>query len=594
MANSLIEDVMNEQPINDGGKKSNQPNNGKGKGKGSKKAIIILIVLLLIIIIAAIICIMVLSNKKTEVNAKQAFFNSITKNNLEQVSNLDLYGEFISDMLSQSSSTQTDINLSYSTEDASINNIELSADSMYDAENLKAYSDMTLSYSDNELFNLELLASNEAVALKSDEIVNNFVGASYEYLMQSGLVSAYANVSTGDGNESSVNINTDDTLDTYTNDIETEASDIENFTISDESIEIYKDILDKNLDDSQFTSNEVTLNMESGTVDCTEYTLTMSEEQFIDICKQLLEGFETDTDTLDIITPMLSALGYSETDLINVVDNMISQLENAETDGNSNIVIKVYDNNGQTVKLSIQVSGITMEIEYVYGDSESSIKITAVEDESGEGVSYKITNKKSDLTQNLDFEISVIEDNSVSQTVTLETEVIKSGSDYTFNMNIDSKANDTSLSIESTSEIQFTDVDIEDLTSENCVFLDDLTEEQQTELLNSISERAQVVFSEKMSDLSFIDTNTNTTIVDQDDNTEDDTDAKETAKQDLITAIQNDMTESLNNGEEYTLQDLEGLQIDGHTVEVEVSDDLAVVTVDGYTFNIDSEFNLSE
>ena len=79
-----------------------------------------------------------------------------------------------------------------------------------------------------------------------------------------------------------------------------------------------------------------------------------------------------------------------------------------------------------------------------------------------------------------------------------------------------------------------------------------------------------------------------------DDNTEDDTDAKETAKQDLITAIQNDMTESLNNGEEYTLQDLEGLQIDGHTVEVEVSDDLAVVTVDGYTFNIDSEFNLSE
>lgn len=592
MANSLIEDVMNEQPINDGGKKPNQPNNGKGKG--SKKAIIILIVLLLIIIIAAIICIMVLSNKKTEVNAKQAFFNSITKNNLEQVSNLDLYVEFISDMLSQSSSTQTDINLSYSTEDASINNIELSADSMYDAENSKAYSDMTLSYSDNELFNLELLASNEAFGLKSDEIVNNFVGASYEYLMQSGLVSAYANVSTGDGNESSVNINTDDTLDTYTNDIETEASDIENFTISDESIEIYKDILDKNLDDSQFTSNEVTLNMESGTVDCTEYTLTMSEEQFIDICKQLLEGFETDTDTLDIITPMLSVLGYSETDLINVVDNMISQLENAETDGNSNIVIKVYDNNGQTVKLSIQVSGITMEIEYVYGDSESSIKITAVEDESGEGVSYKITNKKSDLTQNLDFEISIIENNSVSQTVTLATEVIKSGSDYTFNMNIDSKANDTSLSIESTSEIQFTDVDIEDLTSENCVFLDDLTEEQQTELLNSISERAQVVFSEKMSDLSFIDTNTNTTFVDQDDNTEDDTDAKETAKQDLITAIQNDMTESLNNGEEYTLQDLEGLQIDGHTVEVEVSDDLAVVTVDGYTFNIDSEFNLSE
>ena len=193
------------------------------------------------------------------------------------------------------------------------------------------------------------------------------------------------------------------------------------------------------------------------------------------------------------------------------------------------------------------------------------------------------------------YEISFIENDSVNQTVTFATEVIRSGSEYTFNMNIDSQETDTSLTIESSSNIQFTDVEVEDLTSENSVLLDDLTEEQQTELLNSISERLQFVLSEKMSELSFIDTNTNTTIVDQGNSTEeDDTALKEAAKQDLITAIQNEMTESINSGEEYTLQNLEGLQVDGHIVEVEISDDIAIVTVDGYTFNIDSEFNLSE
>ena len=73
MANSLIEDVMNERPINnDGEKKQKQP-----KNKGSKKAIIILIILLLIIIIAAVIVMLVLSSRNSEVNAKQAFFDAI-------------------------------------------------------------------------------------------------------------------------------------------------------------------------------------------------------------------------------------------------------------------------------------------------------------------------------------------------------------------------------------------------------------------------------------------------------------------------------------------------------------------------------------
>ena len=54
------------------------------------------------------------------------------------------------------------------------------------------------------------------------------------------------------------------------------------------------------------------------------------------------------------------------------------------------------------------------------------------------------------------------------------------------------------------------------------------------------------------------------------------------------------MTNSLNNGEEYTIQDLEDLKLENHEIEVKISDDIAVVTVDGYTFNIDSEFNLSE
>ncbi len=581
MANSLIEDVMNEQPINENG--SNQK---KSKNKKSKKIIIILIILILIIIACIAGVLIWLNSQKSVKTAKQGFFETVTKSNVQEIGTMDLYTEFFEDMFSENSSVETNVDISFSSEDVSVDNISLNIDSKNDIENLETYSNMTLNYSDNEIFNLEFLANSEALALKSDEIISNYVGLRYEYILNN-LISAQNNSDSEDYG-----------YELYqTSDLQADLDEENNLNnqalLTDESIQMYKDILVNNLDDSQFSKKDVTLEMDSGTVDCTEYTLTMSETQLVDICKQLLQGFETDTDTIEAFSSILSIYGYSESDLIDIIDNMIEQLEDTKTNESTDFVIKAYDNNGQTVKLNIQYDGITMEIEYAYGD-ESSIKITAVEDETEDGLSYKITNKKSDLTQNVDFEMSVIEEGLVSQTVTFSTEVVKSGSDYTLNLGYEIKSQDQTINVDSVSDIEFTDVDIDDLTTDNCVYIDDLTEEEQTALLNSISEKAQTVLSEKISELSFIDTNTDNTVVDQGDVAEDDDSAKETAKQDLIEAIQTEMTNSLNNGEEYTIQDLEDLKLENHEIEVKISDDIAVVTVDGYTFNIDSEFNLSE
>ena len=368
MANSLIEDVMNEQPINENG--SNQK---KSKNKKSKKIIIILIILILIIIACIAGVLIWLNSQKSVKTAKQGFFETVTKSNVQEIGTMDLYTEFFEDMFSENSSVETNVDISFSSEDVSVDNISLNIDSKNDIENLETYSNMTLNYSDNEIFNLEFLANSEALALKSDEIISNYVGLRYEYILNN-LISAQNNSDSEDyGYELYQTSDLEANLDEENN-LNNEA------LLTDESIQMYKDILVNNLDDSQFSKKDVTLEMDSGTVDCTEYTLTMSETQLVDICKQLLQGFETDTDTIEVFSSILSIYGYSESDLIDVVDSMIEQLEDTKTNESTDFVIKAYDNNGQTVKLNIQYDGITMEIEYVYGD-ESSIKITAVEDE---------------------------------------------------------------------------------------------------------------------------------------------------------------------------------------------------------------------
>ena len=54
------------------------------------------------------------------------------------------------------------------------------------------------------------------------------------------------------------------------------------------------------------------------------------------------------------------------------------------------------------------------------------------------------------------------------------------------------------------------------------------------------------------------------------------------------------MRDKLDNNSNLTIKDLEGLQIEGYDVKTSVTSNLAIITINGYTFHIDSDFNLSD
>jgi len=54
------------------------------------------------------------------------------------------------------------------------------------------------------------------------------------------------------------------------------------------------------------------------------------------------------------------------------------------------------------------------------------------------------------------------------------------------------------------------------------------------------------------------------------------------------------MRQYLDQGNNLRIQDLEGLQIPGYEVNISISPNLAIITVNGYRFNLDSDFNLSD
>ena len=69
---------------------------------------------------------------------------------------------------------------------------------------------------------------------------------------------------------------------------------------------------------------------------------------------------------------------------------------------------------------------------------------------------------------------------------------------------------------------------------------------------------------------------------------------KEEVKQVLIDVLSNKMREYLDSGNELKLEDLRDLQIPGYEVGTSISSNLAIITVNEFSFKLDSDFNLSD
>ena len=65
------------------------------------------------------------------------------------------------------------------------------------------------------------------------------------------------------------------------------------------------------------------------------------------------------------------------------------------------------------------------------------------------------------------------------------------------------------------------------------------------------------------------------------------------AKQKIIEYVSLEMKQAMDNGETYTLENLNSLQIPDSEYSISVNDNIAIIIIDGFEFTLDSDFNLS-
>ena len=385
---------------------------------------------------------------------------------------------------------------------------------------------------------------------------------------------------------------------------------MENQTNNNESIETNDGNSNENLITSVETTSDLTPVGES------ENAFTLSSENII----SLILGKKID---------------ISVSELQEQIDNLIEDVKNSSGNG---IKITVYVNvsNNNTEKISATLpDGETLDMEFTTNESnenDNTLKLTYIKDTETTIVTNNETNTENGV------ETYSAEDN-LENTAEAQTENSKDG--FTLNLNkvssdasttlkigfknkkkeqinqkfnIEIKTNGTESSNNITNDIVFTfgtdtneykllldntinfnvTPEIEDLTDENCLFVENLSEEEFNSTMQAIQERIGVVYQEKMNNLNVIDTNTNSPIVESNTQTEVPEVTREEAKEALIQRVSNLMGEAQNNGEEFTIQNLADLTMDGFDVSADVTDTEAIIVVDTYKFRIDPNFVLTD
>lgn len=307
---------------------------------------------------------------------------------------------------------------------------------------------------------------------------------------------------------------------------------------------------------------------------------------------------EREFTTSDLITILLGRkVSLSKDKFIEKIDDYIENIE-----GNG-LTITIYVSDEKTEKISLTLPNENkLDVQFLENtEKENTIEFTYLYKNSDykSGISINIDEVHNSASSSIKLVRNYIEDEKINkkETISVQTTGTKNANTISNDIIISFLTDSDETKIVADNKIKFLSEDeniiLDKLSEENCVFLDDLQVEDRELTIQAIKDKIQVVLEGKKSNMNLIDLNNKSSIVSSnlENMTEDNYSLVKSALENKINELRTQFEE---NGEEFTLQNLVDLTIEGFEVTTNVEEDRAVVVIDAYTFIIDKDFNISD
>ena len=213
-------------------------------------------------------------------------------------------------------------------------------------------------------------------------------------------------------------------------------------------------------------------------------------------------------------------------------------------------------------------NGFSVECKFINGNSQNSIN-----------VNYNFIESEK-INKKINFSINTT-GNINSKTIKNDIVIISSGEEK------------DELVIENAVEFDRSEV-IQEFSDNNLLLIDNLSEDDESEVLKAIILQLKNFRENKKQEVNLIDTSNQKYFINRNYDNLSHSITYEEAKNVLVEKISSMMGEAQSRNEEFTIKNLSDLTIDGYNVSSTVTDENATVVIDIYTFNIDSNFVLTD
>lgn len=512
----------------------------------------------------------------------------------------------------------------------------------------KSSADVNLNYGDNKLVNVVGLADINNIAAYSQEVGEQYIGvskANYGKILERATEGAYT--------EKQYN----QIINTLTNTDVSDLTKEQRESMKNAFTEIVKGYFftDKFVREKDVSTmyNEVSTITDAYSVNLTKedaYNILIKE---VDTLKNDATFLNFIVENYNASNPDTQLTATSLTELLNSWCLAIQNQKAQEKDlANQALRVTLYVLDEKVIKVDIVYNSdieISLEIYTdgikltAIGNAAPLVSLTTPEGTQVEatadriGFSLKVSKTApSDIAETYKYDLALIQNNKIMYRFIIDstrTGLVSSNNvENVFNITFKNMPENEETKLYITAKTEFKDnVTINDIQPENTVFLDKLSDEEFGTYLNDLKERIFKVYSDKVKEFEIISAKSSNTIIDQpgmeveqpapeqqpqqqqpapeqqeQQNTQTqqpsieqpDVSAtqltREQVQQMIVNAIVAKSQEIVNNeNRNITLNDLQNLNIDGEAVSALITNDTATLSYKGFSFTIDSSFNIS-
>ena len=307
-----------------------------------------------------------------------------------------------------------------------------------------------------------------------------------------------------------------------------------------------------------------------------------------------------------------------------LIDDYIKEVREFKGSG---LVVTVYVSKEKTEKISFEMPNSNkLDIEFIkLSDDENDIKFTylysgtnsqlfnvqdsvsysaeerigsnAEESEKLNGFSIEISKFAKDANNNIKVSYQKIRKEEVRQKFIISMKSIgnSDANEIKNNINILISAKDKpeeQYTIENTLSF-LVSPSIEGFTDDNSVFLDELTQNDYDRLMLILQDKINQVKRKKAQSISIFTSSTDNNIFNKNEFIANNL-SRDEARDMVISKLRRMISQAESEGREFTLSNINDLEIDGYNVSKNITSDKAIIILDVYTFSVDKDLNISD